>query len=666
MLFHFNQTLIEIPQSYSIPIIILSILTSCVASYTAVSLNQRIGKNSLIGPSAWMMMASLAMGLGIWAMHFIGMAALKLPISLHHNYSLTIVSILPAMVASFLAFYVANQPRMNRRLIGIASIFMGIGIVTMHYIGMAAMTPQTGVEMRYDVKLVIASFIVAVAISLVGLYILSTVSRKPIFPVISKVITALLLGLATSSAHYIGMASVHFVRTIPENMPMTHPHQNIEFLIAGISISLALIFSLLIAASIVDHNLERRIIYYDALTHLPNRRHFLKKVRGDGDIKAIALVKFPYLLNYHHEFNYEIEDDLIQLIATKLKTGMPPYTKLYRIDEQSFVFIAKDTQAAIELSPYLETIQRRFQKPLYIGNNEFKIVGTATFALNEQQETYERMFLNVQAAMDHPSTSHKNFNIIHYDHSVHTRNFATQLVEGLEDALDNHELFLMYQPKVSTKAKSIFGVEALIRWQHPVYGMLSPTIFLPILEANHKLFFLTDWIIKQVCEMLSNEKDNPHAPKQVAINIPGPYLTSARLKETLVNMTTHYAISPAQIELEITETSFIKEIEKAENIVTMYRMLGFSVALDDFGTGVSSLAYLKRIPITTLKIDKSFIDDVPMNEKDTLILQSMIQLAESLNVEVILEGVETQQQLDFLMHAKHPLFKVIIIQNHCP
>lgn len=158
--------------------------------------------------------------------------------------------------------------------------------------------------------------------------------------------------------------------------------------------------------------------------------------------------------------------------------------------------------------------------------------------------------------------------------------------------------------------------------------------------------------------MLQTNQQHPHNPMYVSINIPGNYLTSPRLKDTLIRMPTAYNIAPSQIELEITETSFIKELDKAEDIVKMYRMLGFSVALDDFGTGVSSLAYLKSIPITTLKIDKSFIDDVPLNEKDTLTLQSMLQLAESLNVEVVLEGVETKTQLDFLI----PTCKAPIIQ----
>lgn len=210
--FHANNALVEIQQHYAILIVLLSILTSCIASYTAVSLSQRLGKNSLINPTAWFILASIAMGPGIWAMHFIGMTALQLPITIHHNYPLTIASMIPAFIAPFLAFYVANQPRTNTRMLLIGSFFMGLGIIAMH----SAMTPAHPVVMQYTLRLVILSVVAAVGISILAIFILHNIAKKPLSSMVSKFITALLLGYATSAAHYIGMASVHFVRTSSE------------------------------------------------------------------------------------------------------------------------------------------------------------------------------------------------------------------------------------------------------------------------------------------------------------------------------------------------------------------------------------------------------------------------------------------------------------------
>ena len=222
--------------------------------------------------------------------------------------------------------------------------------------------------------------------------------------------------------------------------------------------------------------------------------------------------------------------------------------------------------------------------------------------------------------------------------------------------MKNHDLFLVYQPKIAPTKNIVIGVEALIRWQHPRHGFLSPAIFLPIFEANNRMNDLTDWIINEVCIQLKDWQQDELLPKRVAINIPGPYLTSNRLMDVLKSTTKKHGIPPEAIELEITETSFVKTITGAEKAVNEFCKAGFSVALDDFGTGVSSLSYLKRIPVTTLKIDKSFIDDVPASTKDASIIKSVVQLGKSLNMEVIVEGVETEEQVQFLIencHAPH-------------
>ena len=202
------------------------------------------------------------------------------------------------------------------------------------------------------------------------------------------------------------------------------------------------------------------------------------------------------------------------------------------------------------------------------------------------------------------------------------------------------------------------GVETLLRWNHPVYGMLSPGVFIPILENHDRMMDVTDWIIKLVCRQISiwNAEEIPFG--QVAINIPGQYVTSPRLLQVLKRTLNDYNIKPAQLELEITETSFVKNIAEAMRAVSIFRQEGFSVALDDFGTGVSSLSYLKQMPISTLKIDKSFIDEIPHSKKDSSIIQAIIRLGESLDLSIVFEGVETKEQVEFLVATcKDPIIQ---------
>ena len=224
--------------------------------------------------------------------------------------------------------------------------------------------------------------------------------------------------------------------------------------------------------------------------------------------------------------------------------------------------------------------------------------------------------------------------------------------------MKEEELFLVYQPKVCLSPKETVGLEALLRWNHPKYGFLSPAVFVPILEEYDRMVKVTDWIIDRVCQQIANWKLENISFKQVAINIPGEYVTSPLLLKLLTQKINEYGLEPSQIELEITENSFVKNMEEAMRAVAVFRKEGFSVALDDFGTGVSSLSYLKQMQISTLKIDKSFIDDVPISPKDSAIIQAIVTLGESLNLTVVIEGVETKKQVNFLRKAsKNPIFQ---------
>ncbi|MEG0451411.1 MAG: EAL domain-containing protein, partial [Lysinibacillus sp.] len=167
------------------------------------------------------------------------------------------------------------------------------------------------------------------------------------------------------------------------------------------------------------------------------------------------------------------------------------------------------------------------------------------------------------------------------------------LVEDIVRALKEDELYLVYQPKIDGHTMEIFGLEALLRWNHPTYGELSPAVFIPILEKNDRMIIVTDWIIEKVCSQIARWQKVGVTFSQVSINIPGHYVTSPHLLEGLKRTISYYRLMPYQLELEITETSFVKNMKEAMRAVSIFQQEGFSVALDDFGTGVSSLSYLK-------------------------------------------------------------------------
>ncbi|WP_144510460.1 EAL domain-containing protein [Bacillus sp. FJAT-22090] len=638
----------ELDGEYSIPIVLLSIIIAVVASYTALSMNERANKNSFFNRNFWLMLASLAMGFGIWSMHFVGMSAFSLPLEMSYNKLLTIFSILPAMLASFLAFYLANLPKRTFWSYSIAGFAMGIGISSMHYIGMYAM--KMDIIYTYDKLLFATSIVIAVVVSLIAIYIFSALQRYMVNRFI-QLLTSMVMGLAISSMHYTGMAALTFYVPLDFIPVSRHMHMT-EMYGLGISVAIgmAILLGFLLLSSLVDRYVEYQVNYYDALTKLPNRRLFEQKLKQPIFPEYLAIWHLHDLEHLNREYDYQFGDEVIQQIATLLKSVTSPMTELYRIEGNRFAFLTRDMGEANQFHEAMMRVEEILRKPIVIRGKEVTIsaVCAVSNALNLDESS--KIYANALAVLNYPSI-HFNYEIVYYDPSIHTYTFEREIADDVLRAMKEDELFLVYQPKVDMRTNEVIGFESLLRWNHPTYGMLSPGVFIPILEENERMIEVTDWIIERVCRQISvwNLEGVPF--QQVAINIPGQYVTSTRLMKVLKRTLNNHKLEPKHLELEITETTFVKNIEEAMRAVNNFRLEGFSVALDDFGTGVSSLSYLKQMPISTLKIDKSFIDGIPKSDKDSSIVQAIIALGQSLDLAIVFEGVETKEQVDFLATA---------------
>jgi diguanylate cyclase len=644
-----NATIFDVNMQFNLYTVGFSLLAAGIGAFTALSCNARVGPHSLISKNIWLFLASIAMGMGIWSMHFLGMTAFNLPVHLTHNLFLTILSFFPAFIASLFAFYFVNHPRKSKKLYIVAAILMGMGIVCMHYLGMYAMSTEP-LYFYYQPVLFILSVVVAIVVSYVALYVFSNVQTY-MMQLYRRIGTSIVLALAVASMHYTGMYAMRFYTLNSEatihgvNMPVDMT--STAFIRAGVAISIFFILLVFVVTTMFDRYIEIRVSHFDPLTKLPNRRLFQLRMEKMDHVHSVAIWHFEDIEKYNQEHGYLFVDRLINHVANFLKQHTPPYTDLYRTEGNRFTFVTNDVHAALELESNLPKLAAIFREELYFEEKEISLKGVCAYVPSDGSEILRKVYLNALAILKHPSIIYK-FDLVKYNPKFHTRNFTDEIIDNLNEGMEKNDLFLVYQPKINPDTKDVKSVEALIRWQHPVHGFLSPGIFLPIVEANDLMFDLTDWIIEKVCQQLVEWRDNPLMPQEVAINISGPYLTSTRLLSVIKSITRQYGINPNQIELEITETSFVKTIASAEKAVKQYRAEGFSVALDDFGTGVSSLSYLKKIPITTIKIDKSFVDDVPYSEKDNSILKSMVQLGRSLNMHVVVEGVETYEQANYL------------------
>ncbi|GGA34118.1 bifunctional diguanylate cyclase/phosphodiesterase [Psychrobacillus lasiicapitis] len=650
-----SSNLIELNGEYSIPIVVLSIIMSVIASYTALSMNERAYKNSFFHRNFWLALASIAMGFGIWSMHFIGMSAYSLPVEMHYHKPLTIISVIPAMLASFIAFYIASRSNRTYWTYVLAGSVMGIGISSMHYLGMYAM--EMDLFYTYDSVLFLTSIIIAIIVSVIAIYIFSGFRRFVVNRII-QLVTAIIMGLAVSSMHYTGMAAITFY--VPKDFISSSMHMHMMDM-SGVAISVAIgmivLLGTLLFSSLVDRYVEYRANYFDVLTKLPNRRLFEQKLRKPIFPEHLAIWHLHDLEKVNREYDYQFGDELIQHVAEVLELSTSKMVDLYRIEGNRFAFLTRDMYEEKQMQEEMEKVAELLRQPFFIQNQEVTLQATCAISKAYNYEEASSIYTNALSVLNHPSVQY-NHEVVMYDPSIHTYTFEREIADDVFDAMLKGELYLVYQPKVSMQTNEIMGVETLLRWNHPVYGMLSPGIFIPILENHDRMKDVTDWIIKLVCRQISiwNVEGIPFG--QVAINIPGQYVTSPRLLDVLKQTLNDYDIRPAQLELEITETTFVKNIAEAMRAVSVLRQEGFSVALDDFGTGVSSLSYLKQMPISTLKIDKSFIDEIPHSQKDSSIIQAIIRLGESLDLAVVFEGVETKEQVEFLVATcKDPIIQ---------
>lgn len=647
-----NNSNLEIHGEYSITIVLLSIIIAVVASYTSLSLNKRASENSFFHKNFWLLLASLCLGFGIWSMHFVGMGAFSLPVNISHNNTITLISIIPAMLASFIAFYLADLPSRKLWTYIFAGIAMGTGISSMHYLGMYGM--EMDVVYSYNPILFFTSICIAILVSVVAVYIFSTVQKYDSnFKV--QLIVSIIMGVAISSMHYTGMAAMNFY--IPKGYELNFEHSHttaMDGLAIIVTLGMTVLLGILLLSSFIDRFIEYRANYYDSFTQLPNRRLFEKKIHLP---KVLAIWHIHDLEHINREFNYAFGDEVIRKLVQIFNTLTPSKVEIYRIEGNRFALLARDVESAKQLKDALKEIAVVLRKPILVKGREVYVYGVCAISDTKQYEEAPNIYNDVLAVLNYPSITY-NHDIVYYDSNIHTYTFEREISDDINRAMKENELFLVYQPKVYSSPVETVGLEALLRWDHPKHGFLSPAVFVPILEKYDRMIKVTDWIIDRVCQQIEHWKIENISFKQVAINIPGEYVTSPLLLNLLTQKIKEYDIEPSQIELEITENSFVKNMEEAMRAVGAFRKEGFSVALDDFGTGVSSLSYLKQMQISTLKIDKSFIDDVPTSPKDSAIIQAIVTLGESLNLNVVIEGVETKEQVNFLKEAsKKPIIQ---------
>ncbi|WP_019557872.1 putative bifunctional diguanylate cyclase/phosphodiesterase [Thiomicrorhabdus arctica] len=408
------------------------------------------------------------------------------------------------------------------------------------------------------------------------------------------------------------------------------------------------------AQQLISEQMEYQSLH-DSLTKLPNRKLFNQKVRAllhyDQRSKAqrfcVMLLDLDRFKEINDSLGHQLGDLVLIELANRLTEVLPEAELIARLGGDEYAILTRRCDAGC-LNDQLERIFSALKFHFNLEGFHLSVdasVGVSCYP--KHGSTREKLVRHADIAMYHAKTHGLSWSIYEQKFDVSTPD-RLRLVSDLRFALENQQLTLHYQPKLCLKTHKIVSMEALARWQHPEFGMIAPDVFIPMAEQSNLINSLTTWLIETALKQLKEWHGTYSESMSMAVNISAKNLQDATLSTGLIQKLTEYDIAPEFLTLEITETMMMQDPEQSRLVIQGLSDLGIKIAIDDFGTGYSSLSYLKRLAVDQVKIDRSFTMNMLTEPDDKIIVESTINLAHSLGMEVVAEGIEVAEVITLL------------------
>ena len=399
--------------------------------------------------------------------------------------------------------------------------------------------------------------------------------------------------------------------------------------------------------------------FHDALTGLPNRAMFLdhlrlaigRSQRREGQGFAVLYLDVDRFKVINDSLGHTIGDQLLIGLARRLEGSLRPGDTVARLGGDEFILLIEDLHSEAEAITVAERIQKELQAPFDLTGRE--VFATVSIGIASSWTSYlapEDIVRDADTAMYRAKQRGKARHEI-FDGAMHAHATSVlQLETDMRHALERDEFFIHYQPIVALDDFKLRGFEALVRWQHPVRGFISPGEFIPIAEETGLIIPLGEWVMREACIQMERwQKIFPaDPPLMISVNLSSKQFIQQDLIKNVARILEETKLDPKALKLEITESMVMDNVEQATEMLKQLRALGLKLSIDDFGTGYSSLSYLHRFPVNTLKIDRSFVTRMTDNNENLEIVRTIITLAQTLGMDVVAEGVETQEQLSML------------------
>ncbi|WP_394207695.1 putative bifunctional diguanylate cyclase/phosphodiesterase [Pseudomonas putida] len=659
-------------------LVLLAYIVASAACFATLDMAERHSHSE--DPTAhrqWHMLGACCLAGGIWAMHFISMLAFQAPVEVHYDVSLTILSLLIALGVAWVTMHSLDRSQMRAHHFLLSAVLIGLGIILMHFVGMAAM--QTGAQQYYQTGLLLVSAALALLTSLAALCLARYLRNgSGTLHQAMKYGASLLIAGGIVATHFTAMSAMTLV--IPADTALRLPSGDnslqlglsigfITLLISGASISAALADKKLQSK---EHDLRRVSIllsqldqaraslqqaaHYDALTNLVNRRGFnqvfaerLADHQATENRLAVMFLDIDHFKRINDSLGHDAGDELLKVIANHIKAATRNQDLVARLGGDEFCVVTS-LNSCDEARHLAQRIMQRMKEPIDLGGRRMVMttsIGVSIFP--DDGNSAEELLKHADLALYQSKDSGRN-SLHFFNHNLKTQaSFALQLEEELRLALlDERGLCVHYQPIFDMHSGQVAKLEALVRWHHPQHGLLAPDRFIGIAEANGLIIDLDLWVMRHACADLAHLQRHGYGDIKVTVNCSAVTLSHDELPNEVEKALFHAGLGPRNLELEVTENALMGDIQRTVNLLKRVRALGVALSIDDFGTGYSSLAYLKRLPLDVLKIDRTFLQDVPGSQKDREIVQAIIVMAHTLHLQVVSEGVETVEQQAFL------------------
>ncbi|PVZ39855.1 bifunctional diguanylate cyclase/phosphodiesterase [Pseudomonas sp. CC120222-01a] len=654
--------------SYSSALVLISLCVAILASYTALDLTGRIATAKGRAMYLWMGGGALAMGIGVWSMHFIGMLAFSLPIALGYDIGLTVFSLVIAVLSSGFALWLVSQPSLPRLQLAFGALIMGSGIACMHYTGMAAMRMLPGID--YDPTLFGASLAIAVGASAAALWIAFRLRQHTPYVRQIRGLAAMVMGVAIVGMHYTGMAAANF----PEGSfcgALTDGLQG-DGLVYLVLITTLAVLAVALLTSVLDARLEARtaalahsltlanqeltqLALHDTLTALPNRtllsdriEQAIGKVAEQGGCFALMFIDLDGFKPVNDAFGHHVGDLLLKAVAARLRGHLHSQDTLARIGGDEFVLLVEleEPEDAMDVAAkQVNLVSRTFR----VAEHDLQLtasLGIVLYPGNGQDQL--ELLRNADAAMYHAKSAGKN-GYSFFDASMNSNaRQQLQLLQDLRTALEQGQFRLHYQPKFDAQACRPIGAEALLRWEHPQHGLMLPDRFIGLAEKTGLIIPIGEWVLDEACRQMRQWLEQGHSDWRMAVNLSAIQFCHSGLVDSVARALQENGLPANRLTLEITETTAMHDADASLTVLQRLSDMGVDLSIDDFGTGYSSLMYLKRLPANELKIDRGFVRDLEQDSDDAAIVSAIVALGQALGLRIVAEGVETDRQQDFL------------------